>query len=69
MLKKGRYKHYKGGEYTVIGVAKHSETQEEFVVYRAEYGACELWIRPLGMFQESVIVNGVSTPRFLFLES
>ena len=42
----GRYRHYKGREYTVLGVARHSETQEELVVYRQEYGDCSLWVRP-----------------------
>ena len=49
----GRYRHYKGGEYTVIGVAQHSETGESLVVYRPEYGTRELWVRPLAMFQET----------------
>ncbi len=60
----GRYRHYKGNEYTVLGVARHSETQEEFVVYRQEYGDRALWIRPAAMFAETVIVDGVSVARF-----
>lgn len=60
----GRYRHYKGGLYTVIGVARHSETEELLVVYRPEYGARELWVRPLAMFQEAVTVDGRSQPRF-----
>ena len=47
----GRYRHYKGGEYTVMGVAQHSETGEALVVYRPEYGERGLWVRPLSMFQ------------------
>ena len=50
----GRYRHYKGGEYTVMGVAQHSETGEALVVYRPEYGDRGLWVRPLSMFQESI---------------
>jgi len=63
----GRYRHYKGNEYTVIGVAKHSETQEELVVYRQEYGDNGLWVRPLAMFQEMVTVEGKEFPRFRLL--
>jgi len=60
----GRYRHYKGNDYTVIGVARHSETQEELVVYRPEYGERALWVRPLAMFQETVEVDGTQVPRF-----
>lgn len=60
----GRYRHYKGQEYQVIGLARHSETEEEFVVYRALYGAQALWIRPVGMFGETVLVGGRPHPRF-----
>ncbi len=60
----GRYRHYKGNEYTVIGIARHSETLEEMVIYRAEYGDGGLWARPLSMFTESVTVNGRTVPRF-----
>ena len=60
----GRYRHYKGQEYTVIGVARHSETDESFVVYRPEYGERGLWIRPLAMFCEQIVVDGQSVPRF-----
>ncbi|MFN7732651.1 MAG: DUF1653 domain-containing protein [Pirellula sp.] len=60
----GRYRHYKGKEYTVLGVAKHSETQELLVVYRPEYGERGWWVRPLSMFCESVLVDGRSVPRF-----
>lgn len=60
----GRYRHYKGNEYTVIGIARHSETLEEMVIYRAEYGDGGLWARPLPMFTESVTVNGQLIPRF-----
>ena len=64
----GRYRHYKGNDYTVIGVARHSETMEELVVYRAEYGERGLWVRPDAMFQEIVEVDGVTVPRFRRVE-
>ena len=54
----GRYRHYKGNEYIVLGVARHSETEEELVVYRQDYGDRSLWVRPLSMFIESVEVEG-----------
>lgn len=63
----GRYRHYKGNEYTVLGVARHSETEEELVVYRQEYGERGLWVRPLEMFCETVTVNGQQVPRFQFV--
>ena len=63
----GRYRHYKGNEYTVLGVARHSETLEELVVYRQEYGDRGLWVRPAAMFAETVEVNGQTVPRFAFL--
>ncbi|MBX7103997.1 MAG: DUF1653 domain-containing protein [Gemmataceae bacterium] len=66
-IKIGRYRHYKGNEYTVIGVARHSETHEYLVVYRPEYGERRLWVRPAGMFLESVDFDGRSVPRFAFL--
>ncbi len=63
----GRYRHYKGNEYIVIGVARHSETQEELVVYRTDYGDKSLWVRPAAMFAETVTVDGRAVPRFEFL--
>lgn len=60
----GRYRHYKGNEYEVIGIARHSETEEELVVYRKLYGDQSLWVRPLGMFLEEVQVDGRMVPRF-----
>jgi hypothetical protein len=60
----GRYRHYKGNEYTVLGVARHSETLEELVVYRQEYGDRGLWVRPAAMFAETVMVDGKAVPRF-----
>jgi hypothetical protein len=63
----GRYRHYKGNEYIVFGVALHSETQEELVVYRQEYGDHGLWVRPKQMFCESVTVNGRDVRRFRYI--
>jgi len=67
-IKLGKYKHYKGQEYEVIGLAKHSETQEELVVYRALYDEGALWVRPPEMFLEEVEVNGQKRPRFEYLK-
>jgi hypothetical protein len=63
-LKLGRYRHFKGNEYEVIDVARHSETMEEHVVYRALYGECGLWVRPLSMFIEQVSREGKTFARF-----
>lgn len=60
----GIYQHYKGQRYEVIDIAKHTETEEDFVVYRALYGEYGLWVRPLSMFVESVTVDGETVPRF-----
>jgi hypothetical protein len=60
----GRYRHFKGGLYEVVGVALHSETREEMVVYRPLYGEGGLWVRPKRMFLESVPFNGMTVPRF-----
>jgi len=67
MLKLGRYRHFKGNEYEVIGIAKHSETLEEFVVYRALYGEKDLWVRSLEMFIEDVEFEGRMVPRFEYV--
>jgi len=67
-LKTGKYRHYKGRAYEVLGCARHSETLEEIVVYRALYGNCALWVRPKAMFLESVIVDGQPVPRFKRLD-
>ena len=72
-IKLGMYRHYKGNLYEVIGVAKHSETLEELVVYRALYdvekfGRNMLWVRPKKMFLEKVMVNGKKIPRFELVE-
>ena len=69
-LKPGKYKHYKGNEYEVIGIARHSETLEELVVYKALYQTEgeNLWVRPLKMFFEVVEVAGKKVPRFEFIQ-
>jgi hypothetical protein len=66
-IQAGRYRHYKGGLYEVIGVARHSETDEELVVYRPLYGERCLWVRPKQMFAETVEVAGQAVPRFCYL--
>lgn len=63
-IQPGRYRHYKGNEYTAIGTARHSETLEELVIYRQEYGDHGLWVRPKQMFSETINVNGQDVPRF-----
>ncbi len=65
--KQGYYKHYKGNYYQVLGVAKHSETLEELVVYQPQYGDFGLWVRPLDMFLEYVEIDGQTMPRFAFV--
>ncbi len=64
IIENGIYQHYKGPLYQVMGVAKHSETEEKMVVYRCLYGAFDLWVRPLAMFTEEVTYNGETMPRF-----
>lgn len=68
MLPTGIYQHYKGPRYEVYGVVRHSETEEELVLYRALYGQHGLWVRPLSMFVETVEHEGQSTPRFKLVE-
>lgn len=63
----GKYRHYKNKEYTVIDVARHSETLEKMVVYRQEYGERGLWVRPKSMFLETVEIDGKQVPRFEFI--
>ena len=67
-VKPGRYRHYKGNFYEVLGTARHSETLEELVVYRALYGEFGLWVRPKAMFLEKVVVDGKPVPRFAPVE-
>ena len=64
----GVYRHYKGHEYRVFGVARHSESEEEMVVYQALYGDYGLWIRPLRMFCETVDLNDERLPRFALVK-
>lgn len=66
-LQLGRYRHYKGREYEVIGIAKHSETGESLVVYRCLYGDFGLWVRPQEMFAECVEFSGEIIPRFAYV--
>ena len=63
-IKPGRYRHFKGKEYEVLGVARHSETEEELVVYRALYGDFGLWVRPVSMWNEAVERDGKTFRRF-----
>lgn len=67
MLQLGRYRHFKGKEYEVIGIAKDSESLTELVVYRALYGERGLWVRPLQMFSETVERDGKRMPRFEYV--
>lgn len=63
----GRYRHYKGNDYRVLGLARHSETREPLVVYQALYGERGLWVRPAAMFCETVEHGGQRVPRFAFV--
>lgn len=67
ILATGRYRHYKGGEYEVLGIARHSETLEALVVYRPLYGDSGLWVRPYPMFVENVVHDGIRQARFALL--
>lgn len=64
MLKKGIYKHYKGNKYELLHIATHSETLEKMVVYKALYGEGDIWVRPLSMWDEKVLVDGKYVKRF-----
>ena len=66
-IKPGRYRHFKGKEYEVLGVARHSETDEELVVYRALYGDFGLWVRPMSMWTETVERDGKTFRRFTYI--
>ena len=63
-LTAGIYRHYKGQRYRVLGIAQHSETMEQVVVYQALYGDCGLWVRPAAMFCDTVELDGEPIPRF-----
>lgn len=67
-IKPGRYRHFKGKEYRLLAVARHSETLEPMVVYQALYGAKELWVRPARMWSELVDHEGRTVPRFMYIE-
>jgi len=64
MILLGKYKHYKGNDYQVIGIATHSETLEPLVVYQKLYDDYSMWVRPIEMFMENVELNGETVPRF-----
>ncbi len=66
-IKLGKYRHFKGNYYEVIGVAKHSENLEEMVVYKAMYGECGLWVRPIKMFNETIMRDGENIKRFEYV--
>ena len=66
-IRPGRYRHFKGGEYEVVGVARHSETEEPMVVYRPLYGERGLWVRPAAMWNETVERDGVRARRFTYI--
>ena len=67
MIKLGLYEHYKGKKYEVIGMCRHSETEEALVLYKTLYGEYRLWVRPYQMFTEKIKVNGQHVDRFRFL--
>ncbi|MDX2463184.1 MAG: DUF1653 domain-containing protein [Porticoccus sp.] len=69
MIKKGIYKHFKGDLYEVSDIARHSETEEEYVVYRTLYGDRSLWVRPLLMFDETIERDGKTFKRFEFVSA
>lgn len=66
-IKPGKYRHFKGNMYEVIGIAKHSESLEEMVVYRALYGSGDLWVRPVSMWNETVERDGKTFKRFEYI--
>lgn len=68
MIKLGRYRHFKGNEYEVIAIAKHSETLQDMVVYKCLYGDYGIWVRPLSMFEESITRDGKTFKRFEYID-
>ena len=66
-IRVGKYRHFKGNEYEVLGIAKHSETLEEMVVYRALYGEKEIWVRPISMWNETLTRDGKTFQRFTYI--
>lgn len=67
-IKPGIYEHYSGKQYDIIGVARHSETLEDMVVYQARYGENDIWVRPYDMFLETVEIDGKKVPRFKLIK-
>lgn len=66
-MKLGKYRHFKGNEYEVLAIANHSETLEKMVVYKALYGECEIWVRPLSMWEEEITRDGKTFKRFEYI--
>ena len=66
-IKLGRYRHFKGNEYEVIAIAKHSETTEDYVVYKALYGDGGMWVRPASMWNETIERDGMTYKRFTYM--
>jgi len=65
----GRYRHYKGMEYQVLGLVRHSETDETLVLYKMLYGDYSSWVRPYDMFIETIVIDGIEKPRFELIET
>lgn len=68
MIKLGKYRHFKGKEYEVLAIAKHSETLQDMVVYKCLYGDYSIWVRPLSMFEESITRDGKTYKRFEYID-
>ena len=67
-IRPGRYRHFKGNEYEVIGIARHSEDESPMVVYRKLYGDLSIWVRPADMWSETVVRDGKTYTRFVRVE-
>ncbi len=68
-IKSGRYRHYKGSDYEVFGLVRHSESEEWLVHYRTLYGDFSHWVRPYAMFTEDIVIDGVAQPRFAYINN